>query len=586
MEWDFKLIYKNEEEYEKDLKSLDDDLKIIDSLKGKLKELESFKLFNKTSNRIDAKIYNLYLYASLNHDLNQKDPVSAKRYQVMFSKYMEVIQRLSFVEPEILKIDKNLLLKWCTEIDELKPSYFAIEKIFRNNKYVKSAKIEEIMNRYNDVTSGYQQLYDKLCVADASAFDVELSDGSIVNVNHANYTNLLLTTKKQEDRKKIFESFYNYYESHKNTLASIYSGIIASEFAETKNRGYKSILDSKLYRNDINKNVVYNLISVAKNNTKPLRRYYALKKKYFKLKELHTYDRFLKFKESSQKYDYESSKRLVLDALSVFGNDFLNKANQALENGRVSVYPRDGKTIGAYSTGSYDKGTFIMLNHTDDLNSAFTLAHECGHSIHTLYSNEAQPFETHEYQIFVAEVASTFNEARFLDYLLEKTNDKDERIALLQEGIDGLIATFYRQTLFADFEIEAHKIYENGGVITEEALSSIMKKLYKKYYGIDLDTEPLKRLVWAYIPHLFHSPYYVYQYATSYSASLAIYEDVKNKKPNALNNYISMLKAGGSDYPINIIKKAGCDLTTKEPFLAVVKRLDELVDLLEEALGK
>ena len=284
MEWDFKLIYKNEEEYEKDLKSIDDDLKIIDSLKGKLKELESFKLFNKTSNRIDAKIYNLYLYASLNHDLNQKDPVSAKRYQVMFSKYMEVIQRLSFVEPEILKIDKNLLLKWCTEIDELKPSYFAIEKIFRNNKYVKSAKIEEIMNRYNDVTSGYQQLYDKLCVADASAFDVELSDGSIVNVNHANYTNLLLTTKKQEDRKKIFESFYNYYESHKNTLASIYSGIIASEFAETKNRGYKSILDSKLYRNDINKIVVYNLISVAKNNTKPLRRYYALKKKYFKLK--------------------------------------------------------------------------------------------------------------------------------------------------------------------------------------------------------------------------------------------------------------------------------------------------------------
>ena len=277
---------------------------------------------------------------------------------------------------------------------------------------------------------------------------------------------------------------------------------------------------------------------------------------------------------------------MVLEATKRISDEYANMAKQALEDGRVDVYPVDGKYNGAYSTGAYDRGSFILLNHTDDLNSAFTVAHECGHSIHTLYANSNQAPETADYTIFVAEVASTFNEALFLDYLLDNTNDKDEKICLLQEAIDGILATYYRQSLFADFEYQAHKLKEEGKTLDSEILSDIFIKLYKTYYGINIKSEKYKQFVWAYIPHFYHSPYYVYQYATSYSASSAIYEKVKSGDKEALDAYLNMLKSGGSDYPIELLKKGGCDLTSSEPFLSVVRKLENLVNRLEELLNE
>ena len=583
-DWNLKLIYESEEAFEKDFNELSNDIKNILSLKGKLNNPEGLIQFSKVNRSIDSRVNNLYIYAAMAHDLNQKDLVASKRFQKVYSKYMEVIQAISFVDPELLKNKKEDLLGWCDTYPELKPLKFQFTNLYRLNKFVKTAKIEAIMANYNDSISGYTNLYDNLVVADNNPVKATLKDGSEVDVSMANYAYLLGTLKEQEDRRTVFEALYKYYDAHKKTLAQIYKGIMAGELAEVRNRGYKSILESKLYSNNIDKKVYTSLVSVARNYNQPLKRYYKLRKKYFGLKELHTYDRMLKFRTSSKVYSYEESKRLVLEADEELGEDFYNKAKEVMADGRVSVYPSDGKSTGAYSNSTYDKGTIIMLNHTDDLNSAFTLAHEAGHSIHSMYSIEAQPQETYNYTIFVAEVASTFNEARFLDYMMKNTTDKNERIVLLQEAIDGLVATFYRQTLFADYELQAHTLFEKGEVIDEEVLSNIMKDLYKKYYGIDLETEELKKFVWAYIPHLFHSPFYVYQYATSYATSQAIYMNVKNNVPGAFESYINLLKSGGSDYPVELIKKAGVDLTTKEPFMAVVKRLDELVTMLEKEL--
>ncbi len=583
-DWNLKLIYESEEAFEKDFNELSNDIKNILSLKGKLNNPEGLIQFSKVNRSIDSRVNNLYIYAAMAHDLNQKDLVASKRFQKVYSKYMEVIQAISFVDPELLKNKKEDLLGWCDTYPELKPLKFQFTNLYRLNKFVKTAKIEAIMANYNDSISGYTNLYDNLVVADNNPVKATLKDGSEVDVSMANYAYLLGTLKEQEDRRTVFEALYKYYDAHKKTLAQIYKGIMAGELAEVRNRGYKSILESKLYSNNIDKKVYTSLVSVARNYNQPLKRYYKLRKKYFGLKELHTYDRMLKFRTSSKVYSYEESKRLVLEADKELGEDFYNKAKEVMADGRVSVYPSDGKSTGAYSNSTYDKGTIIMLNHTDDLNSAFTLAHEAGHSIHSMYSIEAQPQETYNYTIFVAEVASTFNEARFLDYMMKNTTDKNERIVLLQEAIDGLVATFYRQTLFADYELQAHTLFEKGEVIDEEVLSNIMKDLYKKYYGIDLETEELKKFVWAYIPHLFHSPFYVYQYATSYATSQAIYMNVKNNVPGAFESYINLLKSGGSDYPVELIKKAGVDLTTKEPFMAVVKRLDELVTMLEKEL--
>ena len=583
-EWNLKLIYETEEAFEADFNELSNDIKKISGLKGKLNNPEGLIEYAKINKELDQRINNVYTYAAMSHDLNQKDLTASKRYQRVYSKYMEVIQSLSFIDPEILKNKKEDVISWCDTYEELKPLKYSLSNLFRLNKYVKTSKIEEIMARYNDTISGYTNLYDNLVVADKNSAKVTLTDGTLVEVSMANYTYLLGTLKNQEDRKIVFEALYSYYESHKKTLAAIYKGIMSGELADAKNRGYKSILESKLYHNNIDKKVYTSLVSVARNFNQPLKRYYKLIIKYFGLKELHTYDRMLKFRTSDKEYTYDEAKRLVLEADKELGADFYNKANEVMSDGRVSVYPSDGKSTGAYSTSTYNRGTFIMLNHTNDLNSAFTLAHEAGHSIHSMYSIEAQPYETHDYTIFVAEVASTFNEARFLDYMMKNTTDKNERIVLLQEAIDGLVATFYRQTLFADYELEAHTLFEKGEVIDEEVLSNIMKDLYKKYYGIDLDTEELKKFVWAYIPHLFHTPFYVYQYATSYATSQAIYMNVKNNVPGAFDAYINLLKSGGSDYPVELIKKAGVDLTKKDAFMAVVARLDELVTMLEKEL--
>ena len=581
--WDLKIFYKTEEDFEKELKAFDDDIKNLVSLKGKLNTKDGILLYRDYMNKADMRLSNLFSYAHMNHDLNQKDVEASKRYAKVYSKYMEFADKVSFIDPEILKNKKEDVLSWL-DAPECAGFKLKIENLFRLNKYVKSAKIEAVMAKYNDISSSFSKLYDALVVADNNPVDVTLTNGEVVNVTLANYTSLLAKLEKQEDRRLVFEAIYSYYDKHKKTLANIYRGVIASEAAEAKNRGYKTILDSHLYYNNINKKVYTSLVSVAKNNNQPLKRYYKLKKEYFKLKKLYTYDRFLKFRESNKKYSYDECKKMVLEADKALGDDFYKKAQEVMAEGRVSVYPADGKSTGAYSTHSYDKGTFILLNHTDDLNSAFTLAHEAGHSIHSMYSIEGQPYETHDYVIFVAEVASTFNEARFLDYLMENVTDKNERIVLLQEAIDGLIATFYRQTLFAAFEYEAHALYEKGEVIDEEVLSNIMSDLYKKIYGLNLDDEKLKKLVWCYIPHMYHTPFYVYQYATSYAASQAIYKKVKAKEPHAFENYINLLKSGSSDFPVELIKKAGVNLETKEPFMAVVERLDELVTMLEHEL--
>ncbi len=585
MEWNLSLIYETEEAWEADFKKVDEDIKNIESTKGSLNTLEGIRKYLKYDNESSKRISRLYVYASMKHDLNQKDVSNTERYSRIYSKYNELITKTAWVSPELLSVGEEKLLDFCKN-DDLKNYRFMVDKLFRMNKYIKNEEIEGIMANYNEATGVFNDLYEKLTVVDNTSVDVTISTGEVLKINASNYRFYLATLSNQDDRRIVFEAVFKFYDNHKATIAGIYNGIMQTEKAEVKNRGYESILDSRLYHNAIDKNVFLSLIDVAKNNNAALKKYINLRKKYFKLNTYHTYDRFLSFKESNTKYSYLECKNMVLDACKTLGDDFYNKACKVLEDGRVSVEIKDGKRTGAYSTSTYQDGAFILLNHNEQIDDAFTIAHEAGHSIHTLYSNEAQPYETSNYVIFVAEIASTFNEQLFLDYMIERTTDNNEKIVLLQQAIDGLIGTFYRQTLFADYEYQAHSLVENNIPVTADALSNIMTDLYMKYYGIDLNNEPYKNKVWAYIPHFFGTPFYVYQYATSFSASLAIYQRVKNNVSGAFDDYINLLKSGGSDYPVELVKRAGVDLTKKDAFMAVVDRLSELVDKLEEALGE
>ena len=586
MNWDLTLIYKSKEDYLKDFNSLEADVVAIENLKGRLNTEEALVTYKRVTNELFRKVSKIFTYVSMAYDLNQKDNINAMEVQKVYQKYNEISVRTSFTSPEIISYGKELISNIVNNNEELKVLSYSMENLFRNQDFFLDAKSEALMANYGNVVNSFSDLYDKLAVSDRNGVKATVSTGEELELNESNFQYYLGILNNQDDRRIVFEAIYKYYEAHKNTFATIYNGLMQSEMVEVKNRGYNNILESHLYHNNIPSDVFYSLIDVASNDNAPLKRYIELRRKYFGIETYHTYDRFLQFSKSNTEYSYEASKEMVLDACKALGEDYYNHACQALEDGRVSAHTSDGKRTGAYSTSTYEEGTFILLNHNNNLNSAFTVAHEAGHSIHSLYSNENQEFENANYTIFVAEIASTFNEQLFLDYIMKKSNDKAEKIQVLQQALDNIMSTFYRQTLFANYEDLAHKLVENGTPVTCDALQGIMEELYLKYYGIDLKNEPLKNNVWAYIPHFYHSPYYVYQYATSFAASLAIYENVKTGDKFALENYIKMLSMGGSTYPVDIVKVAGVDLTKTDAFKAVVNRMNELVDQLEALLNE
>ncbi|MDE6660306.1 MAG: oligoendopeptidase F [Anaeroplasmataceae bacterium] len=581
-EWNLSLIYKKHEDFLKELEEFPKEILLAERLKGKLNSLDGLLEYERVMKRIDERIERLFCYASMKHDLNQKDSKSSEDYQRVYQLYNELLSKTAFINPELLANEKSRMLEYLKN-ERLKKYQYSFDKLFRSKDFYLDAKSEGLMANYGEALGGFNRLYDKLAVSDREAVEVTLSTGEVLSLNESNFQYYLGILPNQEDRRIVFEAIYSFYEHHKNTFAGIYDGIMQSELADVKNRGYTSILESHLYHNAIPKEVFLSLIDTARTHNAPLKEYYALRKKYFKLDTLHTYDRFLNFAESNEVYTYDTAKEMVLDACKALGKDYYEHACKALEEGRVSVYTKDGKRTGAYSTGLYKEGTFILLNHNDNLDSAFTIAHEAGHSIHSLYANEHQDEVNANYTIFVAEIASTFNEQLFLDYVMQHSHNKNEKIVVLQQAIDNIVSTFYRQTLFANYEYLAHKMVEDRKPITAEALSGIMTDLYKDYYGIDLDKEPLKNNVWAYIPHFFHTPFYVYQYATSFAASLAIYEEIK-KDPKSLEKYLAMLSMGGSTYPVEIVKTAGVDLTKTDAFLAVVNRLEELTSQLKKLL--
>lgn len=583
--WDLSELCKNEEEFNKGVEEIKSFIPKIKEFEGKLNDDKVLKEYFLLNKEVEFKLSKLYQYAHSLGDLNRKDLKNVALEGKIRNVLMELISASSFIDPEILTLDKAHLDEFFKENPEVDEFDFSVQKLFDGNKYVLSKDKEALLSNFNELSGAASSLYSSLCVSDYSGKEIEIN-GEKVNVNVSNWTALISDkTLKEEDRQKIFEALYEHFDKNKNTLANIYKIGLDAQMADVKSRGYNSIVESHLEHNHIPLSVLTNLIEVARNSTEPIKKYYKLRQKALGLSKIHTYDRFLSLAESESKFTYEEAKELFFKSIERFPKDFQEKAHFVTSEGRVDVYPKDGKRSGAYSNGGGDIKPFILLNFLGNLDDVFTLAHESGHSIHTMYSIENQKTAKQHYQIFVAEIASTFNEHNLLDYLLKQDSlSKKDKIALIQKAIEDILGTFYRQTLFGEYELEISQSYEKGEVINYEVLSNKMIELYKHYYDIDIKEEVYKPLVWAYIPHLFYTPFYVYQYATSFAASLEFYKRVNEGGKEEFDKYISLLKMGGSDYPVEEVKKAGVDLTTKKPFEAVADRLKKLVDQLEELL--
>ncbi|MGB8316540.1 MAG: oligoendopeptidase F [Ignavibacteriaceae bacterium] len=588
--WNLNDIYKNWNDWEAGLQELQKKMDEIVSYKGKLKESpDNLLKVKKLNDELGVLSYKVYRYPQLTKDQdtrNQEMNAKLQQVQILFAKFNTAT---SWINPEMLEIPWDTMKQWL-EDPAFKPYRFGIEDLYRQQGHVLDESKETLLSYFTRLNQSPNDIYTSLSTADVDFPTITLSNGDKIQVTNGNYSRVLATNYNQEDRKNTFEAHYGVYKADENTYASIYNAICQKDWAEAQARNYKSCLESYLDGNNIPVAVYENLVNTVKANTGPLKRYAKLRKKVLGLKEYHSYDGSIPLTDFNKTYPYDEAKKWVLASVNPLGEDYQSKMATALKGGWIDVYENTGKRSGAYSAGVYGVHPYMLLNYNETLDNVFTLGHELGHTMHTLLSDENQPFATSDYTIFVAEVASTFNEDLLLDYLLTQTKDPKERINLLQEAIRGITGTFYFQTLLADFELQAHRLVENGKPITADVLNKIMDDLFNTYYGDTYSKDEILDRVWARIPHIYRSPFYVYQYATCFASSAKLHNDVTTGSEAdmkaAKERYLNLLKSGGSDYPMEELKKAGVDLTKPETVNAVINLLDKLVTQLEEEINK
>ncbi|BBM57398.1 oligoendopeptidase F [Leptotrichia trevisanii] len=587
--WNLSDIYENYSAWEKDFEKVSDLKKELAGFKGQFGNEEKLLEFFQKQEEMDKISYKLYRYPQLAKDLNSSDKEAVEHLQKVQFLFAEISTELSWVNSELVDNRENIE-KWI-EKKEFDDYRFGLKNLFRLQKHILEEKESKLLSYYSSFFSAPRSIYSEVTVTDVEWSQVTLSSGEKVDVTPANYSKILSTNRNQEDRKLMFQTFYTIYEKKKNTIAAIYNSILQKDIASQKAYNYDSFLLSHLESDNIPEEIYLNLVNTAKNNTKPLQRYLKLRKKILGLEKYYNFDGSINLIEFDKEYEYDDAKEIVLNSVAPLGKDYVEKMKKAISEGWLDVFEAKGKRTGAYSAGVYGVHPYMLLNYNKTLDSVFTLAHELGHTLHTLYSDENQPFSMADYTIFVAEVASTFNERLLLDYMLENTNDPKERIALLEQEIGNIVGTFYFQALLADYEYQAHKLAEAGEPITAEVLSKIMEDLFDKYYGDIIEKDDLIYIFWARVPHFFNSPFYVYQYATCFASSAILYEKMINssdetEKKQTLDKYIQLLSSGGNDFPMEQLKKAGVDLSKIETIEAVAKQFDLLLDKLEVEIGK
>jgi len=588
--WNLKSIFPDWTAWQSAYEQLDRGIAAFAGLQGTLEQgIDSLLAALKLRDEIGQLEYKVWYYASLWYDQDQRDnQINAKRQQVQIL-FAKAAQASAWFDPELLKIPLATVQGWMAASTELAVYRFAIEDLYRQQEHVLDDKGEHLLSLSSRFSTTPNEAYAALSTADVKYPTVRLSNGTEVTLTYGQYRAILATNRSQADRAAAFRNFHTIYEANTNTYASLYSSVLQRDLFHSEARDYKSTLEAALHGNNIPTSVVENLIATTKANTEPLRRYHRLRKRVLGLDTYHSYDTTIPLVDFDRKYPYEGVLEWLPESVAALGTEYQRLMRETLAGQCIDVYENPGKKSGAYSAPVYGARPYMLLNYNDTLDAVFTLAHEMGHSMHTLLSHRHQPFVYAGYTIFVAEVPSTLSEALFLDYMLAHTTDERERIVLLQHAIDGIVSTFYTQVMFADYERQSHALAEEGKPVTADVLSDIYFGLLQAYHGDALDYDEQSRVTWARIPHFYSTPYYVYQYATCFASSAELIKQItqgpSSSRAAAVERYLTLLRAGGSDHPMTLLQHAGVDLSRPETVRAVVDQLDMLVDQLEQAIG-
>ena len=583
--WDVSAMYASKAAWEADLKEVVTIVSDLAKLEGSVmasaeKLLTALELGARAEQKIDL----AFNYAERLFDQDQKNTEHQAMSQKMYGVVTDYQSRTAFVVPEILAADKATLAQYFSEKKELELYRGLVDEILRTKEHVLSAEMEKLVAMTGEMAQTPEQVYSIINNADLIYPEIEDENGEKVRLSHGNFVPFEESGDRRV-RKDAFEAFYSIYKQFAGTIAGLYNGQVKQQIFYAKARNYASTLEAAVDANNVPSKVYRNLVETVNANMDKMHRYVKLRKKCLGVDELHMYDVYTPMiADAAKKVSYDEAKETVLKALAPLGEDYVATVKEGFENRWIDVYENQGKRGGAYSAGT-KVHPFVLLNYSGSLDSQFTLAHEMGHALHSYLSNKHQNQIDSDYVIFVAEVASTCNEALLMEYLLKKTTDKKERVFLINHFLDQFKGTIYRQTMFAEFEKFMGAAVDAGQTLTADMLCAEYARLCKLYYGEDMVVDDQIAMEWAKIPHFYYN-YYVFQYATGYSAAIALSRRILREGENAVKDYLGFLSGGCSKSPIDLLKGAGVDMTSPAPVNDALKLFGELLDEMESLMAE
>lgn len=583
--WQLEDIYADEKEWEADFAQVKLLMAEVGQIKGTLADSATSLLKAlQWSEKMERTTEKLYVYSRMRRDEDNAN----HHYQALFDRAeglsIEVGSAASFIVPEIINIPETDLKAYLAEEDLTIYNHF-MDELLRQKQHILSPEEERLLAMTADLSIAAGNIFTMLNNADLKFPVINDEQGQAVELTKGRFGSFM-ESQERRVRQEAFQGLYGSYIKLKNTLGSTLSASVKKDIFYARTRKYNSALEASLDQDNVALEVYDKLIESVHANLNHMYRYMSLRKKMLGLDELHMYDIYVPLvKDFKMEIPYEQAREIVLQGLQPLGGEYLTRLREGMDAGWIDVYENEGKTSGAYSWGTYDTHPYVLLNYDNKLDDVFTVAHELGHSLHSYYSNHSRPYIYSQYTIFVAEVASTVNESLLMDYLLKNSHSREEKMYLINHYLEEFRGTVYRQTMFAEFEKIIHATVEQGGALTPDELSKIYRELNRVYYGPEVVLDQEIDMEWARIPH-FYSAFYVYKYATGFSSATSLKQQILTEGDSAVDRYLDFLKAGSSDYPINLLKKAGVDLTTPRPVEEALEYFGRLVEQLESLVNE
>lgn len=583
--WNLESIFTANADWQRDYQAISAQIPELEALKGKLAE-SGRALFEVLQARdaVFEQLEKLFVYASMRRDEDTTNSTYQGMYDQAMQLYVRATTAISFIEPEILALSQEKQDQFIEDYPQLRLYNHQLHDMSRNRPHVRSAEVEAILAAAGEITETPDSIFSMIDNADLKLPTLTDEEGKEVELTKGNYLTHIRSNDRRV-RKEAFEGLHSTFLKQRNTIAATLAGQVKGALFHTRQRGFASTRERALFHNNIPVSVYDNLVTTVHESIPLLDRYMKLRKRMLHLDELHMYDLYVPIvEEVEEEINYEQARDTVITALAPLGENYVNILRRAFNERWIDVYETPGKRGGAYSGGAYATQPFILLNYQNKRDSMFTLAHELGHSMHSFFTRNTQPFQYGDYTIFVAEVASTLNEGLLTQHLLKTTSDKAQRLAILNHSLEGLRGTLFRQTMFAEFEQTIHQMAQDGQPLTADALSKAYHDLNARYYGGETTIDELIDIEWARIPHFYYN-FYVYQYATGISAASALVQQILSEGQPAVDRYLNFLRSGSSEYSIDLLKKAGVDMNTPEPIRLALRLFDEHLTQMEELLG-